>query len=218
MRGDLDIPFLTATGNHDFDNNNGFHNYTTIFGPTYYTFQAGLCSFIVLDATNDSGFDKTERQWQWLEDELKKTQEAKARFVFMHVPPFDPRGRGSDQPEKGRNDLQELLRRYKVTHLFASHIHGYFSGTWQGIPYTITGGAGARLQGNDPQHFFHHYVRVHVNNGKVDLTVRRINAGNAMVRLYSLIKYYPVEGGVFFCFVMSVLTLWYSIKRRSARR
>ena len=210
VRENLTIPFLTATGNHDF--NNGFDNYTSIFGPTHYAFQAGPYSFIVLDATNDSGFDKTQRQW--LEDELKKAQDAKARFVFMHIAPFDPRGGGSYLPEKDRNDLQELFTRYKVTHLFTSHIHGYFSGTWEGIPYTITGGAGARLQGSDPQHFFHHYVKVHVNNERTDSTVKRIKAQNVMMRLYSLAKYYPVEAGLLLCFLVSMVTIWFSVRKR----
>jgi len=211
VRENLAIPFLTATGNHDFNSNNGFDNYTSIFGPTYYAFQAGQYSFIVLDATNDSGFDKTQRQW--LEDELKKAQEAKARFVFMHIPPFDPRGGGSYLPEKDRNDLQDLFTRYKVTHLFTSHIHGYFSGVWGGVPYTITGGAGARLQGSDPQHFFHHYLKAHVNNGRVDVTVKRIKAESVMALLYTLTKYYPVEAGLLLCFVIFGVTLGFSVKK-----
>lgn len=211
VRENLTIPFLTATGNHDY--NNGFDHYTNIFGPTYYAFQTGQCSFIVLDTTNDSGFDKTQRQW--LEDELKKAQDAKARFIFMHIPPFDPRGGGSYLPERDRNDLQELFTRYRVTHLFTSHIHGYFSGVWGGIPYTISGGAGARLQGSDPQHFFHHYVKVRVNNGKVDLTIRRITAENVMVSFYDLFEDHVIEGGLLLCAGTCMLTSWLSVRRKT---
>lgn len=199
VKENLGIPFLAATGNHDFNSNNGLDNYKNIFGPTYYSFQVGQCSFIVLDASTESGFDKTQRQW--LQDELIRAQDAKARFVFMHVPPFDPR-RANHLPEKDWQDFLNLLRRHNVTHLFASHIHGYFSGVWEGVPYTITGGAGARLQGSDPQNFFHHYVKVHVNNGRVDVTVKRINAENLMALLYSLTKYYPVEAGLLLCLVI----------------
>lgn len=206
----LGIPFLTATGNHDFNSSNGFDDYKNIFGPTYYSFQVGRCSFIVLDASTESGFDKTERRW--LENELMKTQDAKARFVFMHIPPFDPRG-GFHLPEKDTNDLLNLFRRYKVTHLFTSHIHGYFSGMWEGVPYTITGGAGARLQGSDPQHFFHHYIKVHVSDGKGNLTVRRINAESAIVRIYDLMEDNPIEGGLLFCAAICLLTTWLSVRR-----
>jgi hypothetical protein len=210
VQENLALPFLTATGNHDF--NNGFDEYRNIFGPIYYAFQVGQYSFIVLDATKDSGFDKMEREW--LEDELKKARDAKARFVFMHIPPFDPRGGKFYLPEKDRDGLLDLFRRYKVSHLFASHIHGHFSGVWEGIPYTITGGAGARLQGNDPQHFFHHYIKVHVNNGNVDLTVRRINAKSIIVRFYDLMEDNVVEVGLLLCAGISVLALWFSGRKR----
>lgn len=207
----LAIPFLTAPGNHDFKN--GFDNYREIFGEIRYSFQVGQCSFIVLAAANDSGFNKLERQW--LGDELRRAQDAKARFVFMHIPPFDPRSGGSYVPEKDKNDLQGLFKRYKVTHLFASHIHGYFSGTWGTIPYTISGGGGARLQGDDPEHFFHHYVKVHVNDGNVDTTVRRINKANILLRLYDMLEDRPIEGGLLLCAGTCFFAAWLPLKRRT---
>lgn len=206
----LTVPFLTAIGNHDLGNGRiGPGNYREIFGPTYYAFQIGQSSFIVLDATSELGFDRAERQW--LEDELREAQVSKARFVFMHVPPFNPTG--TYPPQKDWKDLLELFRRYNVTHLFASHIHGYFSGVQEGVPYTITGGAGAKLLGSDPQHFFHHYMKVHVNNGKVELTIRRINEENAVVRFYDLMKKNAIEGGLLLCAGISVLTLWFSVRK-----
>jgi len=149
VQGNLSIPVLAAIGNHDL-NHGSAHNYQEIFGPTYYSFQAGKSYFIVLDATTESGFDKTERQW--LEKELQKSQTAKTRFVFMHVPIVDPRGGTFHKalPDGDQKDLLDLFRRYKVTHLFASHLHGYFSGVWAGVPFTVTGGAGGYLQGMIP--------------------------------------------------------------------
>ena len=208
VQGSLAIPFVTAIGNHDL-NNGSSNNYQDIFGQTYYAFQVGQCYFIVLDAITRSGFDKAK--CQWLEDELRKAQVSKARFVFMHVPPFNPTG--THPPGKDWKDLLELFRRYNVTHFFASHIHGYFSGVWKGIPYTITGGAGARFHGSDPEHFFHHYVKIHVNNGKVELTVRRINKENAMVLFYDLMKNNAIERGLLLCAGISVLTLWLSVRK-----
>lgn len=188
------IPFLTAVGNHDVKH--GDKKYREIFGPTHYGFQVGQSYFIVLDATTESCFYKEERQW--LVEELEKSQASKVRFVFMHVPPFDPRGSGFNKclPEKDGKDLLSLFRRYNVTHLFASHIHGYFSGVWEGVPYTVTGGAGGRLQGSDPQHFFYHYMKVHVSNGKVEMMVRRVNEGNAIAQIFDQINYDMVELGL----------------------
>jgi hypothetical protein len=70
--------------------------------------------------------------------------------------------------------LAALFRRYHVTHVFAGHIHSYFSGNWDGVPYTITGGAGAPLYGTDSQHYFYHYLMVTLTAGKVTIKVQRL--------------------------------------------
>ncbi len=95
----------------------------------------------------------------------------------MHVPPFDPRGYAFNKclREEDSKDLLDLFRLSNVTRLFASHIHGYFSGVWEGVPYTITGGAGGGLQGSDPAHFFYHYVEVQVADSGVEVTPKRID-------------------------------------------
>jgi len=214
VQENLVIPFLTAIGNHDLDNNGSNNNYQDIFGPTYYSFQVGQGYFIVLDAITQAGFDKTERQW--LEKELQRGQVSKARFVFMHVPVFDPRGGTFHKslPDKDQKDLLDLFRRYKITHLFASHLHGYFSGVWAGVPYTITGGAGARLQGKDPEHFFHHYVTVHVHNGKADVMLRRVDAANTVVYFFDLVEDYALQWGLLLAAGVLVLSLALSMKSK----
>jgi hypothetical protein len=217
VQENLAIPFLTAIGNHDLNDDGSNKNYREIFGPTYYSFQVGHGYFIVLDATTEAGFDTAERQW--LESELQKSQASKARFVFMHVPVFDPRGGQFHKslPDKDQQDLLDLFRRYKVTHLFASHLHGYFSGVWAGVPYTLTGGAGARLQGKDPAHFFHHYVTVHLHDGRADVMLRRVDAANAVAFFFDLMEDYALQGGLLTAAGLLLLTLGLSMmsKRRS---
>jgi serine/threonine-protein phosphatase CPPED1 len=211
VQGDLAIPLITAIGNHDL-NNGSSGTYQEIFGATYYSFSLGVNSFIVLDATTESGFDKTERHW--LEEELEKAQASKNRFVFMHVPPFDPRGNGFNKCLIDGKDLLDLFRRYHVTHLFVSHIHGYFSGAWEGVPYTITGGAGGGLQGSDPEHFFHHYVTVRVYQGKVETVVRRIDAENGIALLVDIFEDYVLEWGLLVGAGILLLTVGLTIKNR----
>jgi 3',5'-cyclic AMP phosphodiesterase CpdA len=211
VQGDLEIPLITAIGNHDLNKGSSDH-YQEVFGKTYYSFQIGQNYFIVLDATAESGFNKTERQW--LEEELKKAQFSKTCLVFMHVPPFDPRGKEFQKCLSDGKDLLELFKRYKVTHLFASHLHGYFSGVWEGVPYTVTGGAGGRLQGYDPEHFFHHYVAVHVYQGKVETTVKRINAEGAVMGLFDFVEDDGFEWGLLVAAGVLLLTLGPTIKRR----
>lgn len=208
----LSIPFLAVIGNHDLYR--GSSNYREIFGPTYTSFQIGEVDFIFLDTSARFQFDKAERQW--LETELQRSQASKVRFVFMHVPLFDPRGRPEFVKclsEKDGKDLLDLCGRYNVTHLFASHIHGYFSGLWEGVPYTITGGAGAGLHGKDPQHFFHHYIKVHVSGDEVGMEVKHIDETARMMDLFSFIKDYGPEWGLFAGLIISLLTLGLSIKK-----
>lgn len=183
------IPLLTAIGNHD--RYFGSDHYHDIFGPTYYSFQIGQSYFIVLDATSEFSFDKSELKW--LEDELRKAQDSKVRFVFMHVPPFDTTGigfAGHYLQEKDGKYLLDLFRHYKVSHIFTSHIHGYFSGMSEGVSYTITGGGGAKLYGSNPEHFFYHYVTVRVHNGKVDTVVRHVPAWGGIAYYFDTLKDY----------------------------
>ena len=83
-------------------------------------------------------------------------------WSFFHIPLFDPRGGENHhclRPELATR-LVALFKKYRVTHVFAGHIHSYYTGAWDGVPYTITAGAGAKLYGTDPQHVFYHYLKV----------------------------------------------------------
>jgi serine/threonine-protein phosphatase CPPED1 len=168
------MPFLTAVGNHDLGKNRDLTLYREIFGPDYYAFQLKNNYFIVVNDTGPNGV--SEAQWRWLEQELKQSQAYKTRLVFLHTPLFDPRGdeKHHSLPEAAGRRLAALLRQYGVTHIFAGHIHSYFTGTWDGVPYTITGGAGAPLYGTDPAHFFYHYLKVTLQAGEVHIEVQRV--------------------------------------------
>jgi 3',5'-cyclic AMP phosphodiesterase CpdA len=171
----LRLPLLTAIGNHDLEKGHGARLYRRIFGPDHYAFQLKGNYFIVVDDVERTGADKS--QWHWLEKELKKSQTYKTRLVFLHIPLFAPtvykKDHALSDADLGRK-LAALFSRYHVTHVFAGHIHGYFSGAWDGVPYTITAGGGAPLYGTDPQHFFYHYLKVTITDGKVSTKVQRL--------------------------------------------
>lgn len=173
VRRYLHLPLLTAIGNHDLERRHGARLYQKIFGPDYYAFQIKDNYFIVVNDVDKTGF--SQAQWYWLNLELKKSQSYQTRLVFLHIPLFDPRsGKSHALPVATGQKLAALFRRYHVTHIFAGHIHGYFAGKWDGIPYTITAGGGAPLYGNNPQHFFYHYLKVSLKDGKVAIQVRRV--------------------------------------------
>ena len=167
-------PFLVSAGNHD-DISNGI--YAALFGDGYYDFTVGDSLVIVLDDSNERNIDSG--QLEWLKSELSRGQAYKYRFIFMHVPLYDPRQSGESvghslQDLTFAKMLNGLFDQNHVTLILASHIHGYYEGVWGSTPYIISGGAGAPLQGTDPEHFFYHYVRVHVSDQGIEHEVVRI--------------------------------------------
>lgn len=174
VRQDFHKPLLAVVGNHELNGDQGLVFYHEIFGPDYYSFQLNNNYFIVVDDAAPEGL--SQEQLSWLEAELKKSQAAKTRLIFFHVPLFDPRGGENHhclRPELAVK-LLALFKKYKVTYIFAAHIHDYYTGTWEGIPYTITGGAGAKLYGSDPEHAFYHYLKVTIKGDQVQVQLRRL--------------------------------------------
>ena len=202
VRKNIQVPLLTAIGNHEL-REKGRGLYYDIFGPFYYSFRIGKNCFIVLDDANETGLDKWQRLW--LEKKLKEAQTDNNRFVFMHVPLFDPRGTDYHHclPENEANSLIALFKKHHVTHIFASHIHGYFAGQWQGVPYAVSGGAGAELVGTDPQHYFYHYLKVRVKEDGVGIYVQPIFSPDyerigrigyvAWLYFYAFIRFHGIE-------------------------
>jgi 3',5'-cyclic AMP phosphodiesterase CpdA len=167
----FDIPILHAIGNHDisfFCFFNCYENYEKYIGKRYYAFSYLNSYFIILDNANKKNFDSKEIIW--LKKELKKAKKYKFRFVFFHVPLYDP-SKGfmkkghSLKDLKSAKQINNLLDKYKVSMIFASHLHRFFEGKWQKTPFIVTGGAGA------PQDFyenkFFHYIKVTVYKDKV---------------------------------------------------
>lgn len=124
----------------------------------------------MLDDANTIRID--DQQMQWLQNELQKSQTYKYRFVFMHVPLFDPQNatNKTEYDETALADvnqakqLNDLFDKYNVTMLFTSHVHAYYNGTWGKTPYIITGGAGAPLINAGPDHSFYNYILINVSN------------------------------------------------------
>jgi hypothetical protein len=174
VRQDLHKPLLGVIGNHELYGDGGLMLFRRIFGLDRYSFQVQGHYFIMVNDADYQGIGPEE--FSWLEKELKKSRDAKTRLLFMHVPFFDPRGapyHHSLAPEAG-DRLVELCKKYRVTHVFASHIHSYYAGAWEGLPFTITGGAGAPLYGHDPRHAFYHYLKVLLKGGQVEIQVRPV--------------------------------------------
>jgi len=171
-------PILSVIGNHEIPWYDGETNYEHYMGQPYYAFTLGNSAFIVLDDANEKNLGAQQKAW--LIAQLKRTQKYAHRFIFMHVPLYDPRkgeyAKGhSLKKRKVARELNDLFDRYHVTMVFASHIHFYFRGHWHQTPFIITGGGGAPLKHykNDG---FYHYIKVTVNGNKVNYHVVHIHA------------------------------------------
>jgi heme/copper-type cytochrome/quinol oxidase subunit 2 len=82
-----DIRFLP--GEHDAALDTGA-TFKEVFGPTHYTFDHKGIHFIVLDNGSSPQGRIDDSQMQWLADDLKKLDKAKARVVVLtHRPLFD---------------------------------------------------------------------------------------------------------------------------------
>lgn len=174
-------PLFTAIGNHDIKEC-GRANYYELFGKFYYSFIIGNSYFIVLDDSNEKNLDSW--QMEWLRNELQKSQNYKYRFVFMHVPLYDPRnGNGNNRiivhslkDKVFAGKLNNLFDKNNISMLFVSHIHEYYTGIWGKTPFIVTGGAGAELFGSDPQHDFYHYIKVNVSKQGVKYEIVRLKS------------------------------------------
>ena len=173
VKKNIRVPFLVVPGNHEVKGNPDISK--NVLGKCYYSFCVGDIAFIVLSSTSSKGID--ERQKKWLVRELEKYKEMKQRLIFMHYPLFDPSGSFFPHAlsKKAATELLLLFKKFRVTHVFAGHIHGFFKGKWDGIPFTISGGGGAKLMGDDPAHYFFHYLKVEINGKTLQIMVQPVS-------------------------------------------
>jgi len=163
-------PIVSIIGNHGIGLFENEKNYKNIFGKTFFSFAFKNSYFIIVDDADDEGLGL--KQLSWLKQQLQKSQKYTNRFVFMHIPLYDPRkgaykkGHSLENTEQVKM-LNKLFDRYNVTMLFCSHIHSFYRGFWHKTPYIISGGAGAPLK----QGGFFHYIKVSVDGSKTDYQI-----------------------------------------------
>lgn len=164
-------PLYMVIGNHEvWDHSQGKRRtdmgrakFTDFWGPLYHAFAYKGSYFIFLD--NASRIIE-EDQFRWLKERLSESQSYGHRFIFGHVPPFDPRlGRNAQMDEPYGSQLTNLLSEYGVEAAFFSHIHTFLQAQRDGVSYYITGGAGAHLAKGG----FYHFLRVVVSKEGVQV-------------------------------------------------
>ncbi len=181
------VPYFLTVGNHDIHpevagSDDVYRSQVDLPGnKLYYSFVAGDSLFVVLDSYIRGQEKKiTGEQYAWLEQVLSASMQ-KHIFVFVHAPLYPEAGKGKhhgnslDRYKDERDKLHALFVKYKVAAVFAGHEHLYLRKSVDGILYVITGGGGAPLYADDLNGGFHHYVRVTVDDGKVNGEVVDVN-------------------------------------------
>jgi hypothetical protein len=157
----VSVPFLSVPGSSEIGEGSRML-YEDFLGSPYYSFDYMNSHFIIVD-NGDSRV--SEGQFLWLENDLMQNKSVNT-FVFMHIPPYDPRP-GKEHPMKLGEQyrrLSDILEKYKVSRVFTSGIHGYHKKEHGGVPYIITGGGGSELESLDS---FHNYILVDVKGDKI---------------------------------------------------
>jgi 3',5'-cyclic-AMP phosphodiesterase len=163
------VPVYATIGNHDIKDGGG-ELYQQYFGTSRYSFDLGPAHFTVF---NTSSGDASTQELSWLEQDLSQT-EAEFKFIFTHIPPFDPRPGDNHSllnPITGPI-LMSLFEEYEVDVVFTGHIHMYNETVVNGVRYVITGGAGASLYADENSGGIYHYMNVTLYEN--DLTIEPI--------------------------------------------
>lgn len=167
----LRMPWHAVPGNHDV-RGDGARLFTEVAGKSrYYSFVEKGYRFIGLDS---SAAALDAKQMAWLERELAQ---AGPKFVFMHVPLFDPRPGGDHSfvdVEQARR-LQQLFREHEVLAVFSGHVHLFSCRELSGVAYVTTGGAGALLYAPRREGGFYHYTLVQVNGNRVKVEAKPVD-------------------------------------------
>ena len=164
----FEVNLLTVRGNHEIYGDFGPFLYDSVWGPTDYYFDLGIYRFIVFaDCQQDSDtvwyghkidYLVSEEQLDWLDSLLADADRlGMYSLVFAHVPPYNPGhdtthclGYSGYLPEPNyelshTEELSEILASHRVLMGGWSHQHFYDRSEYMGVPYIITGGAGAPL-------------------------------------------------------------------------
>jgi 3',5'-cyclic AMP phosphodiesterase CpdA len=129
---DLDYPFLTVIGNHDFLSN-GEQIYNLSFGPNNYTFTYCGCKFVMFDNTVWER-KNTLPDFDWLDKNLSK-DDAKLVIPVSHIPPWN-----SQFKENETKLFNGILEKNKIKLSIHGHTHSYYRGKkFDNVDYLVGG-------------------------------------------------------------------------------
>lgn len=176
LKNMIKFPVIDVPGNHDDDadgKNNRFALFKKYCGKPEFSFTERNSYFIVLD-NNDGDFK--ERQFVWLENELKKAEAYKHTFIFMHKPPFNPYQQAWYRVETNPWSYRflKLCDEYNVDMVFSGHENVQKVVKFGSVTYLVSGGGGTLLIQPSSEGGLLNYIVVKVNRDYVDYEIRKI--------------------------------------------
>ena len=141
----LNFQMFNIIGNHDHDLSattdvEGARRFEENFGPSYYSFNIGKQHYIVLDniimtvvdgklKKNEYTYGLTDRQWQWLQNDLSYVDKSTTLMVASHCPMFKKDSAKAEFWEQSTHgaDYANLLKQYNKVHAWAGHTHRSFN-------------------------------------------------------------------------------------------
>jgi hypothetical protein len=154
----------------------------------------------------------SSKDYAWLERDLQSSIMPQA-IVFTHVPLRDPRPfwKHDLDDEKQAQRLQKLFDLNRVSVVIASHIHGYYDYTLDGVRYIITGGAGAPMDASGAKN---HIVAATVKGDRIGLKKIDIGTGDSVparvwYMLHNLLGI--IWGSPYLISILSALTVLFAV-------
>jgi 3',5'-cyclic AMP phosphodiesterase CpdA len=147
----------------------------------------GGVHFIALDNVTQNGFGHD--QLEWLATDLGRARAdgaTKHILVGMHKPlahnGVATHGMDHDGPV-ATADSEAALALFVKEHvdmILASHVHQFTQFQQAGIPSYITGGLGAPLRRSGPEHAFHHFLQLDIDDAAIHVEVVRFGGTPAI--------------------------------------
>ncbi len=178
-------PLYFTPGNHDIWSESSRRVYAEETGrKPYYSFNYQDAHFTVLD--NSQTQDLSGEQLRFLEEDLKRNQDRRPKFIFFHKPYWIVflKVQSSDFP------LHRLAKKYGVEHVISGHGHQFVRMTREGVAYMEVGSSGGSIsRGTDrglgfKEGFFYHHVWARVKNGKVEMSVKELDGPVGKGRMF----------------------------------
>lgn len=217
----LKFPLINVLGNHDIPSSSDPQDpklFKKYFGSPYFYFDYQNARFVIL---NNAYHDFGDQQRLWLDKTLAEAKD-RLKFVFMHIPTFNPSRKRSYLIRWDGKPFEEIIKKNKVDLLFTGHLHLFHDTIYQGTRTIITGGGGVPLSDVPERGGIYHWVKVKVKGKTVQAQPVIIPSplwARSIYQIFFFFNYdvrdhWEVYGPVFIVVLFLLLSIFLKIYRK----